>query len=124
MGFPASNVEALYRNQLRSVVINRDEDPVIFGPPDPVLLSTDPDPTCNYGFIQLFFILNKIYSGINKFKLKMMGYMYNIEFYAYLPKIYIYFFLHFDFRSDPDFFFFVSDPDPWKKCRILIPGNK
>ena len=47
--------------------------------------------------------------------------VYKIEFYAYLPKIKIYFFLHFDLRSDPD---------PWnllsrireKKCRILIPG--
>ena len=31
-------------------------DPVIFGPPDPdlVLFSTDPDPTCNNGFIKLF----------------------------------------------------------------------
>ena len=31
-------------------------DPVIFGPPDPdpVLLSTDPDPTCINGFIKLF----------------------------------------------------------------------
>ena len=31
---------------------------------------------------------------------------YNIEFYAYLPKIWIYIFLPFDLRSDPD---------PWKK---------
>ena len=29
-------------------------DPLIFGPPDPVLFSTDPDPTCNNGFIKLF----------------------------------------------------------------------
>ena len=31
-------------------------DPVIFGPPDPdpELFSTDPDPTCNNGFIKLF----------------------------------------------------------------------
>ena len=28
--------------------------------------------------------------------------VYNIEFYAYLPKTLIYFFLYFDFRSDPD----------------------
>ena len=40
--------------------------------------------------------------------------VYKIEFYAYLPKILIYFFLHFDSKSDPD-------PDPWKKCWILIP---
>ena len=33
-----------------------DPDPVIFGPPDPVLFSTDtdPDPTYNNGFIRLF----------------------------------------------------------------------
>ena len=51
----------------------------------------------------------------------------NIEFYAYLPKIWIYFFLHFDLRSNPDpdphFFsnliririFSQLDPDPCKK---------
>ena len=35
--------------------------------------------------------------------------VYNIEFYAYLPNIWIYIFLHFDLRSDPDFF--KPDPD-------------
>ena len=39
-------------------VLSRDEDPdpVIFGPPDPdpAIFSTDPDPTCNNGFIKLF----------------------------------------------------------------------
>jgi len=35
--------------------------------------------------------------------------VYNIEFYACLPKIGIYFFLHFDLRSDPDPHFFESD---------------
>ena len=31
-------------------------DPLIFGPPDPVLFYTDPDPdpTCNNGFIKSF----------------------------------------------------------------------
>ena len=33
---------------------DEDPDPVIFGPPDPVLFSTDPDPTCNNGVIKLF----------------------------------------------------------------------
>ena len=32
---------------------DEDPDPVIFGPPDPVLFTTDPDPTCNNGFIKL-----------------------------------------------------------------------
>ena len=39
---------------------SRDEDPLIFGPPDPVLFSLDPDPTCNNGFIKIIFILNTI----------------------------------------------------------------
>ena len=53
----------------------------------------------------------------------MMG--YNIEFYPYLPKILKYFFLHFDFRSDPDpeFFFELSRIRiRGKKIRILIPA--
>ena len=33
---------------------DEDPDPVIFGPRDPVLFSTDPDPTYNNGFIKLF----------------------------------------------------------------------
>ena len=38
------------------VLYTRDEDPdpLIFGPPDQVLFSLDPDPTCNNGFIKLF----------------------------------------------------------------------
>ena len=60
--------EALGRIQLLFNKINRQifagmriririrSDSVIFGPPDPdpVLFSTDPDPTCNKGFIKLF----------------------------------------------------------------------
>ena len=45
--------------------------------------------------------------------------VYDIEFYAYLPKIQIYFFLHFDFRSDLESIRNIlpaePDPDPWKK---------
>ena len=33
---------------------DEDPDPLIFGPPDPVLFSTDPEPTSNNGFIKLF----------------------------------------------------------------------
>ena len=35
-------------------------DPLIYFTPDPVISSTDPDPTCNNGFIKNIFILNKI----------------------------------------------------------------
>ena len=53
--------------------------------------------------------------------------VYHIEYYVYLPKICIYFILHFDLRSDPDLdthffssgsglaFFSQLDLDPWKK---------
>ena len=36
-------------------------DPAIFGPPDPVIFSTDPDPdpTYNNGFIKLFLSYTK-----------------------------------------------------------------
>ena len=60
-------------------VFDRDEDP------DPVLFSTDPDPTCNNGFIKLFLSWTKYKSESTKSKHKMMG--YNIEFYPYIPKI-------------------------------------
>ena len=43
--------------------------------------------------------------------------VYDIEFYAYLPKIKIYYFLYFDFRSDPD-------SDPWKKMSDPHPWSK
>ena len=61
----------------------RDEDPLIFGLPDPdwLLFSSDPDTTCNNRYIKLYNIKTKI----NKFNLKMM--VYKIEFYASLPKI-------------------------------------
>jgi len=58
-------------------------DLLIFGPPDPVLFSLDPDPTCNNGFIKLF----SSEQNINQNLLKMI--VYKIEFYAYLPKILI-----------------------------------
>ena len=41
-------------------IISRDEDPdpLIFGTPDPdpLLFSLDPDPTCNDGFIRLYYL--------------------------------------------------------------------
>ena len=80
------------------------------------LSNPDPDPTCNNRFIKLF-------STINKFKHKMM--VYNIEFYAYLPKIFIYFFFFisisgririrniFPAEPAPDPWLKMSDPHPW-----------
>ena len=61
----------------------RDEDPLIFGLPDLLRFWSDPDPTCNNGYIELFSSWAKY-----KFKLKMN----EIELYAYLPKIQIFFF--------------------------------
>ena len=45
-----------FRRDIEPKDFSRDEDPdpVIFGPPDPVLFSTDPDPTFKNGFIELF----------------------------------------------------------------------
>ena len=41
--------------------------------------------------------------------------VYDIEFYAYLPKMWIHFFLHFDLRSDPDPHFFSAGSGSVKK---------
>ena len=43
-------------HKIATLLKTRDEDlnPVIFGPVDPDFFSTDPDPTCNNGFINLF----------------------------------------------------------------------
>ena len=43
--------------------------------------------------------------------------VYKIEFYAYLPKILIYFFLHLDLRN---FFPAEPDPDSWKKMSSFL----
>ena len=79
---------------------------LIFGPsdPDPLLFLLDPDPTCNNRFINYFHLEQNI--NQNHFKLKIM--VYKIEFYAYLPKI----FLHFELRSDPDPSKKMLDPRP------------
>ena len=48
--------------------------------------------------------------------------VYNIEYYAYLPK----YFLHIDFRSDPEYFSswaWSGSRSVGKKCRILIPAK-
>ena len=77
-------------------------DPLIFGPPDldQVLISLD-------------FHLEQ---NINQNLLKMM--VYKVEFY-----IINIFFSSFQFKVGSGFFFPAEpDPDPWKKCRILIPA--
>ena len=62
------------------------------------------------------------YNPESQFKLKMI--IYKIEFYAYLPKIHIYYFLHFEFGS-----YFILQLS-WirilihgKKCWIIIPAK-
>ena len=108
-------------------ILSRDEDPdpdpLIFGKPDSVhfSLDPDPDPTCNNGFMKLLSSWNKILTRINKFKHKMMFII--SYFMPTYPKYEYIFLLHFDLRSDPDFFPAEPDPNPypWKKCRILIP---
>ena len=49
----------------KDAFLGRDEEsnPLIFGQPDSLLFSLDPDPTCNNGFIKY-----------SKFKIKMMVY--------------------------------------------------
>ena len=83
-------------------------DPLIFGLPDPVLFSTDPDPTCNNGFIKLFSSGTKYKQESTNSSIKLW-FMISNFLPTYLNKNI--FFLHFDFRSDPetdpelDFFF-------------------
>ena len=58
--FHGCTIEVLHgfhtENLLKGCIFARDEDPdpFIFGPPDPVLFSLDPDPTCSNGFMILF----------------------------------------------------------------------
>ena len=92
-----NTVESIFKQKMSGMRIRIRSDPLIFCRRIRYFLSDpDPDPTCNNRFIKLF-------STINKFKHKMMA--YKIEFYAYLPKILIYFFLHSDLRSDQDFLY-------------------
>ena len=68
---------------------------------DPFILRLpDPDPTCNNGYIKLFLFEQNILNRINKFKLQMM--VYKIEFYVYLPKISIFFFISNQASAEPD----------------------
>ena len=48
-------------------------------------------------------------------KIQAENHGYKIEFYAYLPKMYIYFFLNLELGSDSDYFSSTKpDPDPRK----------
>ena len=102
-------------------------DPLIFVPPDPVLFSMDADPTCNNGFIKLFLSCTKYKSESTNSSIKWWVIISNF-IPTYLRYKYIFFFISisgririwirniFPAELDPD-------PDPWKKCRILIPGS-
>ena len=98
-------------------------DPVIFGPPDPVLFPMDPDsdPTCNNGVRILFSSWTKFKPESRNLSIKWWFIISNFM-PTYLKYKYI-FFLHFDFRSDPEFFSsWAGSGSVEKKFRILIPG--
>ena len=60
---PCSDDKHVKGNVKRETGMRIGSDPVIFGLPDPILFSTDPDPdpdhTYNNGFIKLFLYLTK-----------------------------------------------------------------
>ena len=92
-------------------------DPVIFGPPDPEIFSTDPDPdpTCNNGFIKLFLSWTTYKSESTNSSIKWWVIVSNF-IPTYLKYKYIFFFIfRSDPESDPDPEFFSAEPDPWKK---------
>jgi len=92
-------------------------DPVIFGPPDPdpVLFSTDPDPTFNNEFIKLFSYWTKYKPVSTNSSIKLWFIISN-----FMPT----------YQKCKNIFFFISisgrirsrnilpaepDPDPWKR---------
>ena len=92
-------------------------DPLIFGPPDPVLFSLDPDPTCNNGFIKLFSSWTKynpeLKSSIIKWWFIISNFMPTYQRYKY-----IFFFISISGRirnRSRNIFPAEPDPDPWKK---------
>ena len=102
--------------------VPRDEDPnpVIFGPPDPVLFSTDPDPTCNNGFIKLFLSWTKYKSESTNSSIKWWV-IISIFVPTYLKYKNIFFFISISgririfFSAEPD-----PDPDPASKDRLPV----
>ena len=107
-------------------------DPVIFGPPDPVIFSTDPDPdpTCNNGFIKLFLSWKKYKSESTNSSIKWWVIISNF-IPTYLKYKYIFFFISISsrirsririrnfFSAEPD-----PDPDPWKKISDPHPWSQ
>ena len=96
-------------------------DPLIFGLPDPVLFSLDPDPnpTCYNGFIKLFSSSIKYTPELTKSSSKWW-FIISTFMPTYL-KYNTFFFLLFDLRSDPNFFPQLSRIRIHeKKCRNLI----
>ena len=52
--FAAKPVQGNNTGSRLFLLLARDEDWLIFGLPDPLLFSLDPDPTCNNRYIKLF----------------------------------------------------------------------
>ena len=88
-------------------------DPLIFGSPDPdpdpVLFSTDPDPTCNNGFIKSFLSWTKYKSESTNSSITWWVIISNF-IPTYLK--YIFFFISISGRIRN---IFPAEPDPWKK---------
>ena len=96
-------------------------DALIFGPPDPVLFSTDsdPDPTCNNGFIKLFSSWTKCKPESTNSSVKWWFIISNFM-PTYLKYKYIFFFISISGRIRSririrNIFPAEPDPDPWKK---------
>ena len=90
-------------------------DPLIFGQPDPVLFSTDPDPTCYNGSIKLFLSWTKYESESTTSSIKWWVIILNF-IPTYLKCKYIFFFISISGQIRiRNFFPAEPDPDPWKK---------
>ena len=90
-------------------------DPLIFGLPDPLLFSPDPDPTCNSGYINLFSSLTKHKPVTINSSLKWWIIRSNFMPTNTYPK-YEYIFFSFQIKVGSGFIFQLS--------RIGIQGNK
>ena len=123
---PAGSGSPAARRQTKLEKICRDEDPdsepvgsADFWPvapdPDPKTFSTDPDPTCINGFINLFLSWTKYKPESTNSSIKWWFKISNFM-PTYLKHKYIFFFISISgrirniFPSKPD-----PDPDPWKK---------